>query len=165
MALPRQNPTAVVRTLAARSDKARELALQEVKQMKKDLAAAEKMLSGQAKPGTAAGFDLIHGALEISRHLFALAEHEALQEGLAEALETARDEDYLAQAGATLLKKPAGWHWISQKGEMHFLAKPGETVKAAQVLRVLRSPIRKKDKAEKAPAAAEAAEASETAEA
>ena len=146
MALTKQNPTAVVRALTARSDKARALALQEVKQMKKDLAAAEKMLSGQAKPGTAAGFDLIHGALEISRHLFALAEHEALQESLSEALETARDEDYLAQAGAALLKKPAGWHWISPKGEMHFLAKPGETAKAAEALRNLRNPGRKKVK-------------------
>ena len=33
-----------------------------------------------------------------------------------------------------LLTKPEGWHWFSPKGEMLFLAAPGETRLAAQKL-------------------------------
>lgn len=33
-----------------------------------------------------------------------------------------------------LLTKPEGWHWFTPKGEMLFLANPGETRLAAQKL-------------------------------
>jgi hypothetical protein len=57
-----------------------------------------------------------------------------LQEQLQHAVEEGKDLEYLERKGAILLTKPEGWHWFTPKGEMLFLAAPGDTRLAAQKL-------------------------------
>ena len=71
-----------------------------------------------------------------------MLETDNLQIQLQSAVEQGRDLDYLERKGAMLLTKPEGWHWFTPKGEMLFLAAPGETRQAALKLqeRINRKP-------------------------
>jgi hypothetical protein len=129
--------TAVARTLRDKSETARELALRELKMLQKDLATLEKILTGQRKAGDFALFDVVHGAFEIFRNASMVLENEGLLADIEKETAASQAREYLDRHGATLLTKPAGWHWISPKGEMRLLGRPLEAEKAAEALRAL----------------------------
>lgn len=139
-----------LKALRERGENARGAALYEVKNLQKDLAALEKILVGRKPLGSFSLLDLVQSALEINRTATAVFETETLVESLEKAMGGALAEDELRQAGATLLKKPAGWHWISPKGEMHLLGKGEEPEKALEKLRELMAGGRRKAKPEAA---------------
>ena len=78
--------------------------------------------------------DISHGAFELFRTASIVLETDNLQVQLQQAAESGKDLEYLEKKGAILLTKPEGWHWFTPKGEMLFLAAPGETRLAAQKL-------------------------------
>ncbi len=127
--------SAVAKTLRDRSGQARELALRELKLLQKDLSTLEKILTGNRKAGDFALFDVVHGAFEIFRNASAALEHESLLAGIEKETVVSQALEFLEKHGATLLTKPAGWHWISPKGEMRLLAAATEIEKAADTLR------------------------------
>ncbi|MDQ7832179.1 MAG: hypothetical protein RDU30_10625 [Desulfovibrionaceae bacterium] len=126
---------AVAKTLRDRSGQARELALRELKLLQKDLSTLEKILTGNRKAGDFALFDVVHGAFEIFRNASVALEHESLLAGIEKETVVSQALEFLEKHGATLLTKPAGWHWISPKGEMRLLAAATEIEKAADTLR------------------------------
>ena len=112
-------------------------ALFEIKNLKKDLGTLERILSGKQKKLSVTPHDIVHLSLEIFRHVSSILESQALMERIEQDLGHASAHAFLEKHGATLLKKPSGWHWISPAGEMHLLAKPNEPDKAAQKLETL----------------------------
>jgi hypothetical protein len=128
---------AISRALRDRSETAREMALRELKMLQKDLSTLEKILAGQRKAGDFALFDVVHGAFEIFRNASVALENETLLSEIEKETVLSQARDFLDRHGATLLTKPAGWHWISPKGEMRFLGKAAEIEKAAETLRGL----------------------------
>lgn len=125
----------LAKTLKEQGDLARDMALAELKDMKKDLLNLEKALASKKTPDQALLMDITHGAFELFRTASIVLETDTLQEHLNAAQETGRDLDYLEKKGALLLTKPEGWHWFSPKGEMTFLAPPGDTQLAASKLK------------------------------
>lgn len=159
---PKRATTAAVgKTLEDRRDAARDAALKELKALRADLATLEAVLSGRRKKGDFSLFDVAHGAFEIFRNAAAAFEAETLMEGLAVELEAAKSVDFLEKHGATELVKPAGWHWISPRGEMHFLGKTDDAQKAADKLAALLPGSRRPKKRDKASGAPDAPETSE----
>ncbi len=127
----------VAKTLRDKSAIAREIALRELKILQKDLGLLERILSGSRKAGEFSLFDVVHGAFEIFRTASVVLENEALLADLEKETAKGAALEFLEKRGATLLTKPAGWHWISPRGEMRFLGKAAETEKAAEALRAL----------------------------
>ncbi|MFP4071579.1 MAG: hypothetical protein ACLFTB_05980 [Desulfovibrionales bacterium] len=123
------------------AEEAREMALTEIKDLKADVLVVERSLSGKRKKplSTAPLFDIIHGALEVYRHVSKVLESEELLAAMEDELGKAKERAYLEKCGAILLTKPEGWHWISPKGEMVLLGRGEELDKAAQKLKKLRS--------------------------
>jgi hypothetical protein len=124
----------LIKTLKDQGDQARDMAMAELKDLKKDLLELEKALTTKKTPDQGLLMDISHGAFELFRTASIVLETDTLQEQLHTALEEGRDLDYLEKKGAMLLTKPEGWHWFSSKGEMLFLAGPGETRLAAHKL-------------------------------
>ncbi len=124
----------LMKTLKEQGDQARDMAVAELKDLKKDLLELEKALSAKKTPDQGLLMDISHGAFELFRTASIVLETDTLQEQLHNALEEGRDLEYLERKGAMLLTKPEGWHWFSPKGEMLFLAGPGETHLAARKL-------------------------------
>ncbi|GAB1410677.1 hypothetical protein MASR1M90_18310 [Desulfovibrionales bacterium] len=124
----------LVKTLKEQSDMARDMAVAELKDLKKDLAELEKALASKKTPDQGLLMDISHGAFELFRTASIVLQSDMLSVQLDSALEEARDLEYLEKKGAILLSKPEGWHWFSPKGEMLFLAGPGETHLAAKKL-------------------------------
>ncbi|NLY41767.1 MAG: hypothetical protein GX055_09130 [Desulfovibrionales bacterium] len=124
----------LVKTLKEQSDMARDMAVAELKDLKKDLAELEKALASKKTPDQGLLMDISHGAFELFRTASIVLQADLLSVQLDSALEEARDLEYLEKRGAILLSKPEGWHWFSPKGEMLFLAGPGETRLAAKKL-------------------------------
>lgn len=148
---PKRATTAAVgKTLEERREAAREAALKELKALRADLATLEAVLSGRRKKGDFSLFDVAHGAFEIFRNAAAVFEAETLIGALAEELEAAKSVEFLEKHGATELVKPAGWHWISPRGEMHFLGKSDDAQKAADKLNALLPGARRPKKRDKA---------------
>jgi hypothetical protein len=135
-AMPPKNATAaaVGKTLEDRRDQAREAALKELRALRGDLNTFEAVLSGKRKKTDFSPFDVVHGAFEIFRHAASVFEAEDLLAACSRELEAAKALDYLQRHGANDLVKPAGWHWISPRGEMHFLGKSDDADKAAAKL-------------------------------
>ncbi|WP_428568180.1 MAG: hypothetical protein ACP59X_09015 [Solidesulfovibrio sp. DCME] len=135
---PKRAATAAVgKTLQERREAAREAALKELKALRADLATLEAVLSGKRKKGDFSLFDVAHGAFEIFRYAEAVFEADTLLDSLAVELESVKSLEFLEKHGATELVKPAGWHWISPRGEMHFLGKAEEASRAAEKLATL----------------------------
>ena len=159
--MPPKNATAaaVGKTLADRREQAREAALKELRALRGDLNTLEAVLTGKRKKADFSPFDVVHGAFEIFRHAASVFEAEDMLAACARELEAAKAQDYLQRHGANELVKPAGWHWISPRGEMHFLGKSDDADKAAaklaELLQAGRRPKRK-DKTE-GPSEAESA--------
>ncbi|MGD9608541.1 MAG: hypothetical protein AB7U59_03930 [Desulfovibrionaceae bacterium] len=130
----RSTAAAVGKTLEERRDAARDAALKELKALRADLTTLEAVLSGRRKASDISLFDVTHGALEIFRYAAAVFEADSLLAACSQELDAAKALEYLDRHGATELVKPAGWHWISPKGEMHCLGKAEEPVKAASKL-------------------------------
>lgn len=122
------------KSLREQGDMARDMAMAELKDLKKDLQELEKTLTAKKAPDQGLLMDISHGAFELFRTASIVLEMENLQNLLLGAAEEGRDLEYLEKKGAMLLTKPEGWHWFSPKGEMFFLAAPGETRLAAQKL-------------------------------
>lgn len=126
-------PTApMFKAMMETSDQALEIALAEIKDLKKDLATLERILNGRG--GKAADqfslIDVPHGAFEIFRTASVVLENRKLLGDMQDAVDRSMAEDFLAEHGATLLKEPEGWHWISPKGVMRHLG-DGDDPKAA----------------------------------
>ncbi|NCD24025.1 MAG: hypothetical protein EOL86_00325 [Deltaproteobacteria bacterium] len=124
----------LVKTLGEQGDQARDMAVAELKDLKKDLAELEKALAAKKTPDQGLLMDICHGAFELFRTASIVLETDTLQGQLHGALEVGRDLEYLEKKGAMLLTKPEGWHWFTPKGEMIFLAAPSETRVAVQKL-------------------------------
>ncbi|MDK2955309.1 MAG: hypothetical protein PWQ57_805 [Desulfovibrionales bacterium] len=134
---------AVFKAINDKSEEAREAALFEVKNLKKDLSTLERILSGAQKKMSVSPFDIVHSAFETFHHLCVLLENQKLAELMEQDLGEAKAHAFLESHGATLLKKPRGWHWISPDGEMHLLGKAEEPDKAAAKLETLVSKLAK----------------------
>ena len=145
--MSKQPQKQIVKVLEEKNDHARQIALQEIRDLKADLVEVEKVLSGRKKAGQFALMDIVHGAFEVYRNAAVIFENETLMADLETALEEGRHRDYLEGKGAKLLVKPDGWHWFSPKGEMVFLGSAEETAKAAQKLKTKLSRGGKKKKA------------------
>lgn len=156
--MPPKNATAaaVGKTLADRREQAREAALKEVRALRGDLNALEAVLTGKRKKADFSPFDVVHGAFEIFRHAASVFEAEDMLAACARELEAAKAQDYLQRHGANELVKPAGWHWISPRGEMHFLGKSDDADKAAAKLAELLQAGRRPKRKDKADGQAEA---------
>lgn len=155
---PKRAATAAVgKALEERREAAREAALKELKALRADLTVLEAVLSGKRKKGDFSLFDVAHGAFEIFRNAEAVFETDRLLASLAVELEAVRALEYLEKHGATELVKPAGWHWISPRGEMHCLGKAEEPGKAAEKLATLLSDGKRGKKRSKAEALPEQA--------
>lgn len=141
----------VLSTLTEKKDEARESALYELKELKADLLNLEKIISGRKKQEDVSILDIINSAFELYRHSQVFFENKKLiqtiENDMAEALAT----DQLIGNGAQLLKKPAGWHWISPKGEMFHLGESTDPVAAAKKLDTLLKRRKKKAKAKDQP--------------
>lgn len=124
----------LAKTIKEQGDMARDMAMAELKDLKKDLLELEKALTTKKTPDQALLMDISHGAFELFRTASIVLETDNLQVLLQGAVEEGRDLEYLEKKGAILLTKPEGWHWFSPKGEMHFLAPAGETHLAAKKL-------------------------------
>lgn len=150
--MPPKRPAvaAIGKALEARRDAARDAALKELKALRADLATLEAVLSGRRKKGDFSLFDVAHGAFEIFRNAAAAFDAEELIGACAVEIDTAKSLEFLEKHGATELVRPAGWHWISPRGEMHFLGKAEDTDKAAAKLAGLvgRKPKRSKTAAQ-----------------
>jgi hypothetical protein len=133
----------VARALDEKRARAVELALAEIKDLKGDLATLEKILQGKRKPGDFALYDVVHSAFEIFRNAQTFLDASDLLGSVEQEASRAEALGYLDRNKATLLKKPSGWHWISQKGEMHFLARENQPEKAAEKLRSIRTLVTK----------------------
>lgn len=149
----------LAKTIKEQGDVARDMAIAELKDLKKDLLELEKALTTKKTPDQGLLMDISHGAFELFRTASIVLETDNLQIQLQAAVEEGRDLEYLERKGAMLLTKPEGWHWFSPKGEMLFLAAPGETHLAAQRLqeRINRkTPAKPAPKPQPAPTPAEA---------
>lgn len=124
----------LAKTIKEQGDMARDMAIAELKDLKKDLLELEKALSTKKTPDQGLLMDISHGAFELFRTASIVLETDNLQVLLQGAVEEGRDLEYLERKGAILLTKPEGWHWFSPKGEMLFLAPAGDTHLAAQKL-------------------------------
>lgn len=148
-----QQPAApMFKVLLDTTEDARAIALEEIKELRKDLAALERILSGRARDDDFPLLDVAHGAFEIFRTASIVLENQRLLAGMQDAVDRALAEEFLAANGARLLREPEGWHWFSQKGVMRHLG-PGDdpTGAAARLKRHLPRPA-----APAAPAPAEA---------
>lgn len=132
---PKRAVTAAVgKTLEVRRDAARDAAIKEMRALRADLATLESILAGRRNKGDFSLFDVIHGAFEIFRNAAAVFDADTTLQSLAVELDAVKALEFLEKHGATELVKPAGWHWISPRGEMHFLGKGDDAVKAAAKL-------------------------------
>lgn len=122
------------KTIKDQGDMARDMAMAELRDLKRDLLELEKALLARKTPDQGLLMDISHGAFELFRTASIVLETDNLQVQLQGALEEGKDLEYLEKKGAILLTKPEGWHWFSPKGEMHFLAPAGETRQAATKL-------------------------------
>jgi hypothetical protein len=127
--------------IRTRGREAREMALHELGELKKDVLLLEKTLAGKGRQelSTAPLFDIVHGAQEVFRAVSVVIDAEALLKEIAEEVEKAGRREYLERHGAHLLTKPEGWHWVSPKGEMIFLGPGEDTAKAADKLKRIKS--------------------------
>ena len=132
----KQHP--VARTLSQRMDESAEEALIEIKDLKKDLAGLERALKSKAVQEFPL-LDIVHAAYEINRRAGDYFLCKSLLSEMDGETKLAEALALLERFGATKLKKPAGWHWISPKGEMHKLAPTADPIKAAAALERLRS--------------------------
>lgn len=130
----RVTAAAVGKILEERRDAARDTALKELRALRSDLATLEAVLTGRRGKNDLSLFDVIHGAQEIFRQAAIVFDADALLAECAREIEEVKALEFLEKHGATELVKPAGWHWISPKGEMHCLGKVDEPDKAAAKL-------------------------------
>ncbi|EMG38338.1 hypothetical protein PCS_00840 [Desulfocurvibacter africanus PCS] len=126
--------TPAAKVLQERMEQSRQVALHEVRELRKALADLEQFLTGKRKRPGPDLFDVVHSAFEIFRNSSALADYGKLLEDLGSEVDRSQALALLEAKGARLLTKPAGWHWINPKGEMHFLAKKDEPEKALDAL-------------------------------
>lgn len=158
--MPPKNATAaaVGKTLEDRRDQARDAALKELKALRNDLNTLEAVLTGRRRKADFSPFDVVHGAFEIFRHAASVFDAEDMLATCARELDAAKALEYLQRHGANELVKPAGWHWISPRGEMHYLGKAEEIDKAAEKLAGLLQ-LGKRPKRRDKPAEADAGDA------
>lgn len=148
--------TPMAKVLQDRMEHSRQVALHEIREMRKSLADLEQFLTGKRKKPGADLFDIVHGAFEIFRTTSALAEYDKLIGDLGSEVDRSQALAMLEAKGARLLTRPAGWHWISPKGEMHFLAKKDEPEKAIEALSKLQAGARGRKPRTAAPSPGEA---------
>jgi len=121
-----QQPAApMFKAMLEATEEARAIALEEIKELRKDLATLERILAGRAKDDDFPLLDVAHGAFEIFRTASVVLENQRLLAGMQDAVDRALAEDFLAANGARLLREPEGWHWFSHKGVMRHLG-PGD---------------------------------------
>ena len=127
----------LARTIEAKNEEAKGLALEEVKALKKDLLELEKVLAGKKKHTSIALMDITCGAFEVYKNAALIFQNMEMLEALQHGREEDKIGDYMERRGARLLKKPEGWHWFSPQGEMIFLGEPDDPVKAGNKLKSL----------------------------
>lgn len=127
---------AVFRDLTDKSDNAREAALFEVQELKKDLSELQRHLSGRKKETSIVPEDIIRSAYDIAHHFRAMEQRRHILLELNEEMEVADAVEYLESRGAKMLQRPSGWHWTSSQDE-RFLLDNEDPLKAAGKLRKL----------------------------
>jgi len=132
--MDRNSTIPIVKVLQERKEQVRQVALHEIRELRKALIDLEQFLAGKRKRPGPDLFDVVHSAFEIFRTSSALADYGRLMEEMDSEVERSQALTFLEAKGAQLLMRPAGWHWISPKGEMHFLAKKNEPGKASEAL-------------------------------
>jgi hypothetical protein len=127
----------LARTIEAKNQEAKALALEEIKALKKDLANLEKVLAGKKKHAEMALMDITCGAFEVYKNAALIFQNLELLDALQQGREEAKIIDYMERRGARLLKKPEGWHWFTPQGEMVFLGDPDDPLAAGKKLKSL----------------------------
>lgn len=117
------------------TETARAVAREEIAALKKDLAALDRILAGRGKAEDFAPIDIAHGAFEVFRTASVVLENERLMGDMGRAVDESLATGFLAENGATLLREPEGWHWISPKGVMRHLGPGDDPVAAAAKLK------------------------------
>jgi len=147
------NPAApMIKSMLESIEDARELAKTEIQELKKDLGTLERILTGRKKEPDFPLIDIAHSAFEIFRTASIVLENEHLLSEMQGSVDVALAQDFLATNGATLLTEPEGWHYISPKGVMRFLAPADDPVGAAAKIKkyLPKPPAPAKPKAEDA---------------
>lgn len=137
---------AVFRDLTSKSDTAREAALFEIQELKKDLTELQRHLSGRKKQTSIVPDDIIRSAFDISHHFRAMKERQNVMHEMEEEMAIADAMEYLDSRGAKMLKKPSGWHWTSSQDE-RFMLHEDDAIKAAAKLRKLLGSGKRRKKA------------------
>ncbi|WP_051693842.1 hypothetical protein [Desulfohalovibrio reitneri] len=133
------DPDRLLQTLDEKAESSRQNALAELRDLKKDLQSLERVLTGRKKADEFPLLDMVQGALEVFRSSETFFTASNLARDARQSLSGSLARAELEREGARLLKKPAGWHWISPKGEMHHLGASGEEEKAAKALTRLKN--------------------------
>lgn len=135
----KKSVTPVQKSIQSASEEAREQALIEISDLRKDLVALERALKAKKDPPEEFPLlDVVHGAFEIYRQAAEVFRGRQLLSRMEDDFALAIAREKLEKRGATLLTKPEGWHWISPAGEMHFLAPGEEPEKALDKLAALK---------------------------
>lgn len=127
---------ALLTSLTQATDDAREKALFEIRDMKKDIFELEKFLAGRKKVTEIEADDIIRSAYDFAHYYRDMRLRASLIAGLEQDLAEAEAREYLEERDAKLLKKPAGWHWTSSQDERHLLH-ADDPIQAAEALRKL----------------------------
>lgn len=136
MSAPKLAQAPMFKTMMETTEDARAIAREEIAALKKDLTTLDRILAGRKKStDDFALIDVAHSAFEIFRTASVVLENEKLLEDMGQAVDNSLAEDFLAEHGATLLKDPEGWHWISPKGVMRHLGPAEEPIAAAAKLK------------------------------
>ena len=127
---------AVLQKLERRAESSRQAALEEVRELRRELADLERYLSGKRKSTAVVTEDILRSAFDIHHHTDTFTE---LGSHAATMAADYRDEEaveYLLSRGARQLKKD-GWLWTSSKEQTYVLDREGDPVKAEKKLRKL----------------------------
>ncbi len=139
---------AVFKDLTEKSEKAREAALFEVQELKKDLSEIQRYLSGRKKETSLVPEDFIRSAYDIAHHYRGMQQRMNILHELEEELQIADALEYLESRGAKMLQRPVGWHWTSSQDE-RFLLHEDNALKAAKKLRTLLASGKRRKKTKK----------------
>lgn len=136
--------TALFRLLDDKSEKAKEAALFEIKELKADLSELERHLQGRKKQTDVQPDDFIRSAYEIAAQLRDMRQRQAIVEEMRDEVAETEAEEYLESRGAKLMKRPAGWHWTSSQDERFLLHESNPVIAAGELRKLLASGKRRK---------------------
>ena len=129
---------AVLQKLERRAESSRRAALEEVRELRRELADLERYLSGKRKSTAVVTEDILRSAFDIHHHTGTFTELGAQAGAMARDYHAEESTEYLLSRGARQERKD-GWLWTSSKNQTYVLDREGDPVKAEKKLRRLLS--------------------------